>query len=123
MTFSGDFEPGQIISFVKYNLSNLGLKLNERKIRTRKKCQRQEVTGIVVNEKMQLPKPVRKQIRQEMYYVRKYGLESHMQYCGISKENYLQHLKGRIQYGLFINPYDYELQDYLCYLEKVYNRY
>lgn len=123
MTFSGDFKPGQIISFVKYNLSNLGLKLNERKIRTRKKCQRQEVTGIVVNEKMQLPKPIRKQIRQEMYYVRKYGLESHMQYCDIFKENYLQHLKGRIQYGLFINPYDYELQDYLDYLDKVYGKY
>lgn len=44
-------------------------------------------------------------------------------HCNISKENYLQYLKGRIQYGLFINPYDYELQDYLWYLEKVYNKY
>ena len=51
MTFSGDFNPGQIISFVKNRLYELGLKLNEEKTRTRKKSQRQEVTGIVVNEK------------------------------------------------------------------------
>lgn len=123
MTFSGDFSPGQIISFVKKNLYQLGLKLNEGKTRTRRKGQRQEVTGIVVNEKMQLPKSVRKKIRQEIYYIRKFGLESHVQYCGIDKNNYLCHLKGRIQYGLFINPYDYELQDYLSYLERVYDEY
>ena len=119
MTFSGDFNPGQIISFVKNRLYELGLKLNEEKTRTRKKSQRQEVTGIVVNEKMQLPKSVRRKIRQEIYYIRKFGLESHMQYCGIEKKNYLSHLKGKIQYGLFINPYDYELQDYLSYLKKL----
>ena len=55
MTFSGDFNPGQIISFIKKELNRLGLKLNEGKIRTRCIWQRQEVTGIVVNEKMQLP--------------------------------------------------------------------
>ena len=119
MTFSGDFNPGQIISFLKNILYELGLKLNEEKTRTRKKSQRQEVTGIVVNEKMQLPKSVRRKIRQEIYYIRKFGLESHMQYCGIEKKNYLSHLKGKIQYGLFINPYDYELQDYLSYLKKL----
>ena len=46
-----------------------------------------------------------------------------MEYCDISKEKYLQHLKGRIQYGLFINPYDYELQGYLSYLENMYGQY
>ena len=123
MTFSGDFSSGKIISFVKKNLYKLGLKLNESKTRTRTKGQCQEVTGIVVNQKMQLPKSVRKKIRQEIYYIRKFGLESHMQHCNIDKENYLCHLKGRIQYGLFINPYDYELQDYLSYLKRVYEKY
>ena len=123
MTFSGTFNPGQIISVVRKELFRLGLQLNENKTRVRRKGQRQEVTGIVVNEKLQLPKNVRKKIRQELYYIRKYGLESHMEYCDISKEKYLQHLIGKIQYGLFINPYDYELQDYLSYLENRYGQY
>lgn len=60
MTFSGDFHPGKIISKVKRQLNDLGLKLNDEKTRTRGRGQRQEVTGIVVNEKMQLPRPERK---------------------------------------------------------------
>lgn len=120
MTFSGDFKPGKVISLVKKELYSVGLKLNESKTRTRRRGQRQEVTGIVVNEKMQLPKSVRKKIRQEVYYIKKYGLESHMQRCNINKANYLQHLQGRIQYGLFINPSDNELQEYLDYLKRNY---
>ena len=123
MTFSGDFNPGQIISFIKKELNRLGLKLNEGKIRTRCIWQRQEVTGIVVNEKMQLPKVTRKKIRQEMYYIKKFGLESHMEHCNIKKENYIYHLRGKIQYALFINPYDDELKEYLEYLEKEYSDY
>lgn len=120
MTFSGDFNPGQVICFVKNSLFPLGLKLNHSKTRTRRIGQRQEVTGIIVNEKMQLPRDKRKKIRQEMYYIKKYGLESHMQYSEISRENYLLHLKGLIQHGLFINPKDEELKSYIKFLNEVY---
>lgn len=60
MTFSGDFNAGKVISKVKRQLNDLGLKLNDEKTRTRGRGQRQEVTGIVVNEKMQLPRSERK---------------------------------------------------------------
>lgn len=120
MTFSGDFNPGQVISFVRNSLFPLGFKLNQSKTRTRGPGQRQEVTGIVVNEKTQLPREKRKKIRQEVYYIKKYGLESHMNYCKISKENYLLHLKGLIQHGLFINKKDIELKSYIEFLEKKY---
>ena len=119
MTFSGEFSPGKIISFVKRNLNPLGLKLNEEKIRVRRQNQCQEVTGIVVNQKMQLPKKIRKEIRQELFYIQKYGLESHMDYAQIKQENYLLHLKGIIQHGLFINPHDEELRGYLQSLNEL----
>lgn len=120
MTFSGDFNPGQVISYVKERLYVLGLELNTNKTRTRRKGQRQEITGIIVNEKMQIPTDVRKKIRQEMYYIKRYGLESHMQYCKIEKKNYLQHLRGKIQHGIFINHNDTELKSYLLYLDENY---
>ena len=68
---------------------------------------------------MQLPRPERKKIRQEMHYIIKYGIESHLEYCKIEKANYLSHLKGKIEYGLFVNPYDYELKEYLSYLNNI----
>lgn len=119
MTFSGDFNPGFVIALVKKELNELGLKLNQEKTRSRGKGQRQEVTGIVVNEKMQLPRNERKKIRQEMYYIRKFGLESHMCYCNMNKANYVAHLKGKIEYALFINPNDYKLKEYLDYLRNL----
>lgn len=37
--------------------------------------------------------------------------------------NYLAHLKGVIQYGLFINPKDKELHSYIDFLEERYKYY
>ena len=56
MTFSGDFEPGMVIKFVRSVLHDVGLQINEKKLRVRRPSQRQEVTGVVVNEKIQVVK-------------------------------------------------------------------
>lgn len=112
MTFSGDFDEKKVISFVKKNLKELQLSLNETKTRVRKQGQQQEVTGIVVNYKPQLPKSVRKDIRKEVYYINKYGLQSHLKHIQEERSNYLEHLLGVITYALFINPDDKELQQY-----------
>lgn len=123
MSFSGDFQPGEVIRFVKQELRLYNLRINKQKIRTRRKGQRQEVTGIVVNEKMQLSKETRRKIRQEMYYIQKFGLESHQEFCQIRESNYLAHLNGKIQYGLFINPRDQELLSYSKFLREKYREY
>ena len=112
MTFSGDFDELQVIRFIRKELKFLGLRLNEKKTRVRKQGQQQEVTGIVVNYKVQLPKSVRKEIRKNMYYIQKFGLESHLDYIGLERKNYLEYMLGQIGYALFINPKDQELQRY-----------
>ncbi len=116
MTFSGDFDEMVVISFVRNSLKKLHLNLNTEKTRVRKQGQQQEVTGIVVNYKPQLSKHVRKDIRQSMYYIKKYGLQSHLDYIQEERNNYLQHLLGIITYALFINPHDQELRKYKQYL-------
>lgn len=112
MTFSGDFDELEIIRFVRENLRLMGLRLNTKKTRVRRQGQQQEVTGIVVNYKAQLPKSIRKEIRKNMYYIQKFGLESHLDYIGMERKNYLEHLFGQISYALFINPKDQELKRY-----------
>lgn len=112
MTFSGDFNEVKVISFVKKSLKDLNLSLNEKKTRVRKQGQQQEVTGIVVNYKPQLPKKIRKDIRKNLYYINKFGLQSHLQYIGEERGKYLDHLFGLINYALFINPSDEEIKSY-----------
>ena len=113
MTFSGDFEEGEIIAFVKAELRKLGLFLKNRKTAVIPATKRQTVTGIVVNEKMNLTKEYKKKIRQEMYYIEKFGLEEHLKKLGIAdKEKYLNALKGRIAFVLQTLPNDEEFLRY-----------
>ena len=112
MTFSGDFEELEVIRFIRKTLKPMGLRLNEKKTRVRRQGQQQEVTGIIVNYKTQLPKSVRKEIRKNMYYIQKYGLESHLDHIGLERKNYIDHLLGRIGYALFVNPKDQEMKRY-----------
>jgi RNA-directed DNA polymerase len=113
LTFSGDFNEGDLIQNVKRIVNRQGFRVNEDKTRVRKKNQRQEVTGIVVNEKLQIDRKIRKRLRSDAYYIKKYGFESHKQHIQEGRVNYLYHLIGLSSYALFINPYDDKMKEYL----------
>ena len=113
MTFSGCFEEGEIIAFVRDELKKLGLFLKNRKTAVISHTKRQTVTGIVVNEKINLTQEYKKKIRQEMYYIKKYGIDGHLVKMGISdRQAYLNSLKGRISFVLQTIPNDKEFSEY-----------
>lgn len=119
MTFSGDFEEKEIIRTVKNELKKLGLYLKNRKTAVIPFTKRQTVTGIVVNKKINLIKGYKKKIRQELYYIRKFGLNSHLLKIGITdKEKYLNSLNGRIAFVLQTTPNDIEFLEYKKFLKK-----
>lgn len=117
MSFSGDFSEGNVYSKIKHIVNSYGFKLNEKKTRVRKHGQQQEVTGIIVNEKIQIPKKKRSLIRQEIYYIKKFGLNSHLSRVGLDYDKtYIKKLLGKVEFGLFINPNDMELLESKKYL-------
>ena len=77
------------------------------------KHQRQEVTGIVVNEKLQAPREIRKKIRQEFYYINKYGITDHLHKTKNLRANYIPHLIGVANHIYNINPNDSDAKDYI----------
>ena len=120
MTFSGDFDEKEVISFVKNELSKLGLHLKNRKTSVIPATKRQRVTGIVVNEKVNVAKEYKKKIRQELYYIRKFGLDGHLNKIGVfDKEKYLLSLKGRIAFVLQTMPNDGEFTEYQKMLHSI----
>jgi retron-type reverse transcriptase len=110
MTFSGDFNPGLVIRKVSGFLNAMGFELNEAKTRILYRNGRQSVTGIVVNEKLQVSGDYRRKLRQEIFYCLKYGVKSHLERSKsdlrVPESQYLLSLIGRIQYVLLINPED-----------------
>jgi RNA-directed DNA polymerase len=113
MAFSGAFEPGMVVKFVRKVLAQNRLRLNEKKIRVMKGHQRQLVTGIVVNEKLQAPRVIRRKLRQSVYYIEKFGLASHLDKTENKNANHIRHLMGLANHILFLNPNDTEVREYL----------
>jgi len=121
MTFSGKIKEKELFELLKTELQNIDLKINESKTKIMTPNMRQIVTGIVVNEKLQVPIEKRKELRQAIYYIEKFGLTSHLTKINCSKGFYLKHLLGIVNYVLYINPNDKESKlqkDFLISLIK-----
>lgn len=125
MTFSGKFNPREVIVKVRKMLYKLGLELNNKKIHIIHKSSSQNVTGVIVNEKVQVNAKYRKEIRQEIYYIKKFGLESHLKKINIEmeKEKYLNILYGKILYVLQINSEDNEFNKYKKFINDFKNKF
>ncbi|MCC9136997.1 reverse transcriptase domain-containing protein [Pontibacter silvestris] len=120
LTFSGDFNVGKMITFVRECFNEANFTINEEKLRTRRPHQRQEVTGIVVNQKLQAPKDYRRHFRQEVYYIKKYGLQGHLEFIKEKRNNYLLHLIGKGNYIYFLNKNDIYVKESLIFLKELY---
>ena len=121
MTFSGNFNPKYVIEKVRKMLYKLGLSLNNDKIHVINKSQSQSVTGIVVNERIQTSKKYRSKIRQEIYYIKKYSIKSHLKKCNINinYEKYLNSLYSKILYVLQIDPTNNEFILYKKFIKDL----
>jgi RNA-directed DNA polymerase len=120
LTFSGtQIDADGIKNIVAAELQKVGLYLNPDKTKLMFRKDRQIVTGLVVNVKPQIIRKERKFIRQQVYYIRKFGLTEHIRVRKIHNGNYLLHLIGKINYSLFINPSDKEMIDHKNFLHSL----
>ena len=101
-----------IIRFIRENLYKYNLELNNEKIHLINNSRKQKITGIVVNEKLQVDINYRKKIRQEIYYIKKYGLDEHLKVIDEEKDYYLNSLYGRIMFVLSIDKKNKEFIEY-----------
>ncbi len=73
MSFSGDGEPRALLSKARELVRAEGFRLSERKTTVRGQHQRQVVTGLVVNEKVALPREKRRLLRAMLHRLDRWG--------------------------------------------------
>lgn len=113
LTFSMNEYNIDIIRFIRKNLYKYNLELNNDKICLINNSNKQKITGIVVNDKVQVDIKYRKKIRQELHYINNYGLNDHMKRLNINnKDKYLQSLLGKINFVLSIDNSNTEFINY-----------
>ncbi len=115
MTFSGELTNiPELIAFVENELKKNGFFLNKSKTKTVSSSSRQTVTGLVVNEKINIGNDYKRNIRKEVYFLQKFGIKSHLEKiaCTQTQDAYLQSLLGRINFVLHVCPEDGEFIEY-----------
>lgn len=126
MTFSSNKPLFPVYEKVKSMLYDMGLTLNEKKTHFITNASRQSVTGLTVNEKVSVASNYKRKLRQEIYYALKFGIENSLLYkkrtefmCGGAPdtERYAQHLIGKINYVLQIEPENHWFQEALAQLQ------
>lgn len=120
LTFSGNFSPNEVILFVKDELRKMGFFLNDKKTVVARDGQKKAVTGLVVNEKLNISAEYRRKLRQELYFCQTRGVAEHIERRGSSEtqEHYLRCLLGRVNYVLQVRPNDAEMQGYKNWLTE-----
>ena len=115
ITISGNIEERkipEIMSYCNRLLGQYGLSLNRGKTKVLRPQHKHFVTGIVVNKKVSADRKLKRELRQQLYYIKKYGIESHILHEGIRQERYLYHLMGKVQWVLFLEPQNKEFLEY-----------
>ncbi|WP_223179026.1 retron St85 family RNA-directed DNA polymerase [Paenibacillus sp. B2(2019)] len=99
MTISGGRKIKKTIPYVKQIIEEEGFRCNESKTKLIYKSNRQQITGIVVNEKLSIPKSMFKSLRQEIYYMKKFGVSSHLDKKGLKHKSHVkEHYFGLANY-------------------------
>ena len=105
MTFSGERITKRFQSFVYKIVKEDGFDVNKAKTRFIKGRHQKIVTGISISaDKLTVPKNKRREIRQHVYYIQKYGLTEHQKRIGNKDPIFLERIIGYLHFWHSIEP-------------------
>lgn len=105
LAFSGKYIPHKYIGIVDSIITEFGLIVNSKKTKLIIGDKQKIVTGISVNGKtLALPRKTKRSIKQDIYYIKKFGLISHISKLKIKNPNYILSLEGKLRFWLQIEP-------------------
>ena len=103
ITFSGKRNIVNLIPIVYKIIVDEGFQVNKQKTRYAYDYQRQEVTGLVVNKKVSIPKKYIRELKKEIYFCKKYGVVSHLKAVNQEKSFFKEHLFGKAYFVYMID--------------------
>ncbi len=103
LTFSGDDRGavGRLLGRVRRILVSEGFEEHEDKTRVMSKGSRQEVTGIVVNRGLGIPREEKRELRAILHNAQKHGLDAQNR---ANRPDFRAYLKGRVAYACMVEP-------------------
>lgn len=105
ITFSGNYGIKKLIKITSKVLEEEGFSLNQKKTRMQFSHQRQEVTGLIINDGVvRVNKQYKRDLYKICYYCKKFGVDSHLQKIKCDKSFYKEHLYGKAYFVNMVEP-------------------
>ena len=105
MSFSGERISRRFQSFINKIVEEDGFKINQSKTRFIKGKHQKIVTGVSISaDKLTVPKTKRREVRQHVYYIMKYGLVEHQKRIGNNDPIFMERLVGYLHFWHSIEP-------------------
>lgn len=99
LTFSGDYISVKFLSIVTDIIETEGFLVNESKTKILGEKSKKIITGVSISSgKTTIPRALKRKIRQETYYVHRFGIKNHMKHNNIKDIYYPMRLKGYLAY-------------------------
>ncbi|NRT80938.1 retron St85 family RNA-directed DNA polymerase [Clostridium beijerinckii] len=108
ITISGDNSITKYFKAYVRIIESEGFEVNAEKVISIKGNRTKRVTGIVVNEKLSVGREMKRKLRQQIYYCKKYGVRDHLKKIECEKSFYKEHLYGIAYYIKSVEPIDGE---------------
>jgi hypothetical protein len=106
LAFSGDDDPGLLVQTVTQLLSNHGFWIAPHKTRVMGRNRRQIVTGLVVNDRVQVPRPLRKKWRATLHHIRRFGFAAAKPSDPASLQGFAAYIEAAERFGRFRSGVD-----------------
>ena len=105
LTFSGDWIPVKFIESVSTIAVEEGFMINQEKTKIIGPWSRKIITGVSISSgRPCIPRATKRFVRQQAYYIKKYGMKSHIRHCKINDPFYAMRFAGNMAYWKSVEP-------------------
>ncbi|MBB1140897.1 retron St85 family RNA-directed DNA polymerase [Myroides sp. WP-1] len=105
LAFSGDEINLKHIDYIKNIINECGFTLNEAKTVLQKNKNKRILTGIsIAGETVKVPKNYKRKLKQEVHFIRKFGILNYIRRNKIKNPNYLYSILGKLNFWLSVEP-------------------
>lgn len=122
ITISSDEDISPHMKEIESIIFKHGFVINADKTHVMKDNYRKIVTGLVVSDRVRVPKVYKRRMRQELYYCKQFGIEQHLKNRGKrSAVNYKEYMYGKAYFVKMVEP---EIgEEFLRELDEIFSVY
>jgi RNA-directed DNA polymerase len=120
LAFTGENIPSIFIEYITQIIEDLNLEVNGKKTILQKQKGKRVLTGIsIADNEIKIPREYKRNLKQEIHFIKTYGLSSHIRKKKIRHPNYLQSVIGKVIFWLSVEPQSEYARTSLEYLKSL----